>query len=157
MGLKHNWKLLQERQKNTFHLLETPITIRVKPTNHTQYCFSCRKPINKGEKQVLIQYGVWIRFEDTDKDNCDYKKYKLKSVITSPYIGGKACYPRYIYFHANCFGCTLKRFFSQSGSNLIPNCEACPERFNCYAGNLNNLNKEIKNRLPYSPSKANEI
>lgn len=122
-----------------------PITIRIKPTSHKQYCYNCRRLIEKEELQVIMPDGLWIKYKG---DHCKSLHMANSGIHLGGHQIGTRVFQRKVYLHTHCFGCVTKKLFAKAGTSLIPDCEKCKERFNCYTGNTEDLN-----RFPYMPSR----
>jgi len=128
------WELRKKRQESTVEWADFPFKIRTKPTNHKQYCYHCRCLIDKGQRQIMINSGMWLRYKDSHTSK--YSTCKSSTMHNMKCYNGLRTFTRYIYLHANCCSCVLNRLFQTAGLSLKPNCEACEARFNCYTGNL---------------------
>lgn len=124
---KHNNQLITKRTESTVSINGFPMEIRTKPTAHTQYCFACRELINKGQRQIKLDYGMW--YISSGMARACFGKISGKDA-------GKY-FSRHIYLHGACFSCLLKKMFVKAKLTLNPNCETCDMRFNCYTGNIN--------------------
>lgn len=138
-----NNALRSKREKETVHIFDFPIEIRVKPTAHKQYCFACREPVEKRKLQVKIASGMW-------ETSGNHHRSVMKDTI---WAGSYHTYrTRYLYFHCECFQCVLKKMFAKVGLSLIADCENCGNRFNCYTNNINIEN--INSQPTYTPSRV---
>ena len=140
-------KLKRERASN---LIGFPLIIRTKPTAHTQYCFACRMPINKGQLQIRMNAGLWRAGNDNTFTALD-SKFNIWYHSTPGTKEMERFYPRYVYLHISCFSCLLKKMFSKVGVPLIPNCETCDMRFNCYTNNMSI--DDLDHQPPYVSSR----
>jgi|GEM_PF-6980540 len=141
---KYNFELREKRIKETWAAHDFPMKIRIKPTAHKQYCYKCRRLINKGSFQIMMESGVWLK----SKGNSTIKSISMgKNIVFNRYNPGRV-FPRNIYFHNDCFSCFLKKFFASAGISLIADCDTCRERFNCYTNNT-----EDEHWVTYIPSR----
>lgn len=131
---KPNWALRQERLKDLVYVRDFPLEIRIKPTAHKQYCFVCRELMEKGERQIVLDAGMWHCYGDNS-----FKSFQGNRIKIS---GDYSNYPqqyfkRHVYLHTTCLSCLLNKMFEKAGLNLMPECEKCRNRFNCYTNNSN--------------------
>jgi len=140
-----NWKLREKRREQVTSLGGYPLSIRVKPTAHKQFCYNCRRLIEKQDLQVVMPGGMWIKYKDS---SCKSIELGSKGVRLGGHSRGTRLFQRYVYLHSHCFGCVTKKLFAKAGTSLIPNCEDCKQRFNCYTNNIDDLNQG-----PYLPSR----
>lgn len=83
----------------------SPISVRIKPTNHDQICFYCSKRFKIGEKQVYADL-----------------------------LHGNGSFIRHAYYHPNCFMCMIIRLLRHSHTETKINCNICKNRFSCFTG-----------------------
>jgi len=141
---KYNWKLRKQREQDTIRMPNFPIVIRIKPTEHRQYCLVCRNRMQKGEKQIRLPYGMWAMSQDSKRATAVFGKVN----------GEMRCYARYVYLHTDCFGCIINKMMLKAD---LPHlqvklvCDTCRNRFNCWTGNMD---EEWQRELPaYNPAR----
>ena len=142
-NLDRQLKHYRERHKYDVKITDFPLEIRMKPTNHPQLCFSCRMPMQKGDLQIRLAAGHWMK----DSEN------KFHTQFGSIHIWAdkkEKLYQRHIYLHTNCLGCLLKNMYRQVKLNIVPTCDTCLNRFNCYTNNFNL--DDINGQPPYVAS-----
>ncbi len=154
----YNLELRLKREQQKIELRDFPLSVRIKPTAHKQYCYLCRKPIGKDTHQIMLNSGYWYTFV---KDSKVQGGFRSISTIPSPYYtsvtsadsGSYLCCNRKIYLHADCYACIFNRMMAKMGLSHLVNqnvCDKCEQRFNCYSGNLPSL-EEMSYRA-YTPS-----
>jgi len=160
---------MKKRAKGTVTVPGFPISIRVKPTRHHQYCFLCRQEIERGEQEFIVPSGMWTTWLPRDKGERKAKINENGMGFTSISIdgfhrfggsGGGSDYQiiigRKLYFHTDCYTCLFKRMVAKAHLpfTIDAGCNECQNRFNCYAGNINLSNVSS---FGYSPARPSEI
>jgi len=169
---QYNYELRKKRWQQTVKIHGFPITARIKPTAHKQYCFLCRKLIEKGEPQMSVEAGLWYSWIKNGKleHHFAYTPLYDSPVLVKPRIinydevsgvSKKIYVQRKIYLHTDCYACIMNRMWIKMGLNYLVNqtlCDSCKNRFNCYTGNLNVNLTDITYRKPtYIPSRPCEV
>lgn len=146
--LSKYWLRKPREKKKSVQLFDFPIQIRIKPTAHKQYCYLCRESITKDSPQVLAQSGSWLVVTDKLKNRYVHSMCGDIPITNLANNGGAVgfkehLYTRNIYLHTNCFSCLMKKMFAEMSLPLVPDCDTCPVRFDCYTGNIDITNKKI--------------
>jgi hypothetical protein len=63
----YNLELRLKREQQKIELRDFPLSVRIKPTAHKQYCYLCRKPIGKDTHQIMLNSGYWYTFVKDSK------------------------------------------------------------------------------------------
>lgn len=138
--VKHKHKLLAEREATITQFYGFPFSVRTKPTTHEQRCHLCRKTIEKGQRQVVVDNGkkeAWLGLHmsrrgkqiftgvDTGVHSMPHGFDGHKRLVVSSYV----------YFHTKCFTCGIVYMMRQAKVPIhSPICDTCDQRFGCFTG-----------------------
>jgi hypothetical protein len=130
-----NWKLRNERSSKEHLITGFPLSSRIKPTKHPQFCYGCGKGIEKNEQQLVLESGMWGRAAEGN----DNGRIPVRSISASDkslrHVTGIILTQRFLYFHPKCFSCFMNKMSKNIGIPALMNestCTDCSERFTCY-------------------------
>jgi hypothetical protein len=134
---QHNYKLMQERLKNTVYGAGIPFGIRTKPTNHKQFCTLCHKPFVKNDRQMLLDEGMRLIWTHGIGQSPHIEKAQKERKISINNFNSNSkliMHPRKVYIHPKCFACAMN-YIARVGNapELETNiCNSCDNRFKCF-------------------------